>query len=106
MHPMHKSALEDEHIGKQKGFEWTVEITSTVCDALKKFRTGKNHYLLQQICDRLERESPCISCHITRDKDGQLQESSFYKLPQECASNDCWSGTNTNGKMSRHSQRT
>ena len=44
--PMHKSALEDGHIGKQKGLEWTVEITSTVCDALKKFRTRKNHYVL------------------------------------------------------------
>ena len=57
---MHKSALEDVHIGKMKEFEWLQDVTSTVCDCLKKFRTGKNHYLLTQICEELE----CRLAHL------------------------------------------
>ena len=51
---MHKSALEDGHIAKMLDFKWVGKTVDTVTDLVGMFRVGKKHFLLQEICERLD----------------------------------------------------
>lgn len=52
---MHKCGLNDKHLLKRDEFKWIVDLVDTVMDLVRRFRTGKNHFMLLRICERLER---------------------------------------------------